>query len=110
MMIYLSGIKTNSGFTLLEVIVAITIFAIAFTVLIKIQFHHITDIQKQIERLEALKYFKIRNLKIPGEITTDDRFKIRQETRTIDFGIKQTTYTVFDKQNRPVLEIKTYEK
>ena len=108
-MIYPCGMKTNSGFTLLEVVAAVTIFAIAFTVLIKIQSQHIADLQTQFEKLEAMKFFKIKNYKIPAETLTD-RFHLKEESKIIDFGIKQTKYTIFDKNNHKILEIKTYEK
>ncbi|WP_297455725.1 prepilin-type N-terminal cleavage/methylation domain-containing protein [Persephonella sp.] len=109
MMIYPYGMKTNSGFTLLEVVAAVTIFAIAFTVLIKIQSKHIADLQTQFEKLQALKFFKIKTYKIPGETLTD-RFHLKEESKTIDFGIRQIKYTIFDKNQHKILEIKTYEK
>ena len=108
-MIYLSGMKTKSGFTLLEVVVAITIFAIAFTILIKIHSKHIADFHRQIEKLEAIKYFKIYNYKIPNEIISD-KFQITQQTTVIDYGIKQITYSILNKEKEKILEIKTYEK
>jgi len=109
MMISLYG-KNNTGFTLLEVVVAITIFAIAFTVLLKIQSQHISDMENQLQRLKALQFFKLKVYNISDKSVDTTRFKMKRESKTIDFGIKQITYIISDKQNQKILEIKTYER
>ncbi|WP_457621817.1 type IV pilus modification PilV family protein [Persephonella sp.] len=110
-MIYLSGKNNQEGFTLLEVLVAITIFVVAFTVLIKIQTASISEIEKSLKKLEALKFFKEEMYTIPERETSRDDFTYRTKKRKIHFGINEIIHTISDrKTGERILEIKTYEE
>ena len=110
-MIYQYGKSNQEGFTLLEIVVALTIFAVAFAVLIKIQSNNISHIRNSFEKLEAIKFFKEQIYTIPQRETSEDQFSWKEERKRIEFGIKEIRYKIIDRgTGKEILEIKTYER
>lgn len=110
-MIYQSGM--NKGFTLLEVVVAITIFLVAFSVLIKMQVNNIHKIEESFLRLYALEYAKVyrEGLTNKSELKTINEFEIKESSKTIDFGVKEVNVQVIEKSTgKTILTLKTYEE
>jgi len=101
--------KSKKGFTLLEVLVSVIIFGIAFTAILKIQSKNISAIYESIQKLEALNYFKESFYGISQE--KQKKFKITKERKETDFGLKETKYIIFDKNTeKKILIIKVYEE
>lgn len=99
---------TNKGFTLLEVLVGIVIFSIAFTVLIKIQSENISGIYNSIKKTKALNFFNESYYNIKKE---NPEFTIHQESKDTVFGLKEIDYTVLDKKTgKPILKLRVYEE
>ncbi len=110
-MIYPSGKIRQEGFTLLEVLIAVTIFAVSFTLLVRIQSESISKVEQNFKRLEAVKFFKEKIYSIPERETSDEIFNLREEKKKIEFGIDEIIYTVVErKTGKKILEIKTYER
>ncbi|WP_456401659.1 type IV pilus modification PilV family protein [Persephonella sp.] len=110
-MIYQFGKNNQEGFSLLEVLVAVTIFAVAFTLLIKIQSTNIARIDESIKKLEGIRYFKEEFYLIPNRTIPEDRYIIKEKKEKIDFGINEITYTIIEKNTgKKIIEIKSYEK
>lgn len=110
-MIYRSGM--NKGFTLLEVVVAITIFLVAFSVLVKMQVNNISKIEESFLRLDALEYAKVyrEGLVNKSEFKTINEFEIKESSKTIDFGVKEVTIQVIKKfTGKIILTLKIYEE
>lgn len=103
----------NKGFTLLEVVVAITIFLVAFSVLIKMQVNNISKIKESFLRLDALEYAKVyrEGLSNKSELKTINEFEIKESSKTIDFGVKEVNIQVIEKSTgKTILTLKTYEE
>lgn len=103
----------NKGFTLLEVVVAITIFLVAFSVLIKMQVNNIHKIEENLLKINALEYAKIYfyGLTNKSEIKPLNEFEVKETTKTIDFGIREINIQVIEKSTgETILNLKTYEK
>jgi len=110
-MIYQSGKIDQEGFTLLEILVAISIFAVAFTILVKIQTDNISKVEENFKKINALKFFKEEVYTIPERETSKEDFGYRVEKKKIQFGINEIIYRITDrKTGEKILEIKTYER
>ena len=95
----------NKGFTLLEVLVAIVIFSIVFILLIELESNHIKRFSQNLQKLEALQFFKIKKL---GISTDEEKFKI--EKRSSYFGnLIISENIISDKNGKEVLTINTYK-
>lgn len=103
------GIFNNSqnGFTLLEVLVALVILAISFSVLIKIQTRYISLTSSDVEKIRALKYMKEYIYNIPVK-EKNENIKIEEKKELYDENINRITYTLI-KDEKPILEMYKYE-
>ncbi len=103
------GIFNNSqnGFTLLEVLVALVILAISFSVLIKIQTRYISLTSSDVEKIRALKYMKEYIYNIPVK-EKNKNVKIEEKKELYDENINRITYTLI-KDEKPILEMYKYE-
>ncbi len=105
------GTSNNShnekGFTLLEVVVALVILAISFTVLIEIQTRYISLNSENIEKIRALKYMKEYIYNIPVK-EKEDNIKVEEKKELYEENVNRITYTLI-KDNKPILEMYKYE-
>jgi prepilin-type N-terminal cleavage/methylation domain-containing protein len=95
------------GFSLLEIVIAITIFASSVILLLEIEANHIKKMERSFKEIEALKFFQEHTLRLK---VLDDRFEIKTEKRYILPTVREIRNIVIDrKKNEPVIEIITYE-
>jgi prepilin-type N-terminal cleavage/methylation domain-containing protein len=98
----------NKGFTLLEIVIAITIFSISVILLLEIEARNIKYIDNSLKEIEALKFFQKHYLGIQSQ---DDRYSIKTEKKEIVPEIKEVKNKIIDRrEKREILEIITYEK
>ncbi len=98
---------SSKGFTLLEVVVAIVIFAVGISVLIKIQTEHIVRTSDNIERLKALKPLKEYVYDIPV-VEKDETYSIDMKKKPAEYDLIKIIYQV-KKDKKTVLEMFEYE-
>ena len=102
MTIYQSG--NSKGFTLLEVLVALVLFSVVFTVLIELETNHIKRVYKNYEKLKALQFFQKNEM---GFNPVDTEFKVeRKSSRYDNFIIEENV--ILNRENEEVLTIKNY--
>jgi len=98
----------NKGFTLLEIVIAITIFSIAVILLLEMESNNIRYIDNSLKEIEALKFFQKQNL---GIQTQSKDFMIKTEKKEILPNIKEVKNKVIDRHtDEKIIEIITYEK
>ncbi len=98
---------SSKGFTLLEVVVALVIFAVGISVLLKIQTQHIIKTSENIEKIKALKPLKEHIYNIPVK-EKDKTYNIDEKRSPYDFNLVKITYTV-KKGDKILFEIFEYE-
>jgi len=107
-MIYQSG--TTDGFTLLEVLVAVVIFAVAFTTLYAIQTNYIKEYSQNQLQLQALQFLKKYQLD-KSRYSNHPYFKVEEKTNLYILDIKRTVYTVIHrKTGREILTVEEFHK
>ena len=95
------------GFTLLEVLIAILIFAISITILLEIESNYIRWINRNNLELEALQFFKKYNFGY--EPYLDEKFTIEKEVKDRKEGFKEIkNKIIYRKTGETILIIKTY--
>ncbi len=99
--------QNEGGFTLLEVVVALVILSVSFTVLIKIQTRYISLNSTNIERIRALKDMKEYIYNIPVKERNED-VKIEEKKELYEENVNRITY-ILKKDNKPILEMYRYE-
>jgi len=98
----------KNGFTLLEVVIAITIFSISVLLLLEIESNNIRHIENSFKRLKALSFFQQYILRIK---TQSDEYLIETEKKHILPQVKEVKNKIIDRNDKKeVLEIITYEK
>jgi len=98
---------SSKGFTLLEVVVALVIFAVSITVIINIQTNHITKIAENLEKVRALNYLKEYVYNIPVKESKKE-FKIEEKKKPYEFDLNKITYQVI-KGDKTIIELFEYE-
>ncbi|WP_457643153.1 prepilin-type N-terminal cleavage/methylation domain-containing protein [Persephonella sp.] len=99
--------KSEEGFTLLEVLVAVVILAVSLTVLLQVKTNQIRQIADQFERLDALQFYKKKSAGLPVE----DRFILKIEKTDLLYGIKEVNNIIINrKTGKTVLNFRSYER
>ena len=101
------GTSGKGGFTLLEVVVALVILAVSFTVLLQIQGRYISLNSQDFEKLRALKYMKEYIYNIPVK-EKKENIKIKEKKELYLGNINRITYMLF-KDGKPILQMYEYE-
>jgi prepilin-type N-terminal cleavage/methylation domain-containing protein len=99
--------QKEGGFTLLEVVVALVILAISFTVLIEIQSRYISLNSENIEKIRALKYMKEYIYSIPVK-EKEENIKVEEKKELYEENVNRITYSLI-KDNKLILEMYRYE-
>ncbi|NPA51914.1 MAG: prepilin-type N-terminal cleavage/methylation domain-containing protein [Aquificae bacterium] len=101
------GKSNKEGFTLLEVVVAIVIFAVGISVLLKIQTQHIVRTAENIEKIRALKPLKEHIYNIPVK-ERDKSYNIDEKRSPYEYNLIKIIYQV-KKKDKIILELFEYE-
>ncbi len=102
-----SSSQNQQGFTLLEVVVALVILAISFTVLIEIQTRYISLNSENLEKIRALKYMKEYIYNIPVK-EREDSIKVEEKKELYEENVNRITYKLI-KDGKQILEMYKYE-
>ncbi len=97
------------GFTLLEVLISILIFAISITILLEIESNYIRWINRNNLELKAIQFFKKYNFGYAPYL--DENFTIKREIINREEGFKEIkNKIIYRKTGETVLVITTYQK
>jgi len=103
------GISSKtSGFTLLEVVVALVILSVSLTALIQIQTNYISKNTQNIEKIRGLKPLKEYIYNIPVK-EKESQYIVKEKKEPYQFNIYRITYQLY-KNNKLILEMYKYEK
>lgn len=98
---------SSKGFTLLEVVIALVIFAVGISVLLNIQSKHILKTADNIEKIKALKPLKEYIYNIPVK-EKDKTYNIDERRSPYEYNLIKITYSV-KKGKKTILKMFEYE-